>query len=296
MPPLVAYLLLTLLAPEPVCGVDGLEPVRRVLQFEINVERVRGGLDPLTVHPALCGLAADRAAAVTESGALGTDGQLLSSMTRRIWRLGYSPHAWGESAFILNVGDSLPLLWSRLNPRTWDEVTRGDFDHLGVATASLGGRPVYAVVWALPKSRVEWRRAAPLARLDRVRAEVTATVNRLRRDRGLPPLAPNELLDSAAQRHAEDMLRRLYYSHRSPEGAGPGERVAATGYHGGEVVSENIAKGLFSPTEVVERWMNSSGHRRNILRSGSIHTGLGVAFGETERGFEVVWVQLFGGR
>jgi len=295
VPPLVATLLLGLLAPDPVCGIDALEPVRRALLFEINAERLRGGLDPLTVHPALCSLAADRAAEVTASGALGTDGLLLSSMTRRIWRLGYAPHAWGESAFILNPGDAPGVVWSRLNPRTWDEVTRGDFDHLGIVSDRLGGRPVYAAVWALPKRRVEWRRAAPLHQLDRLRDEAVAAVNRMRAERDLPPVASDPMLDEAAQRHAEDMLRRLYYSHRSPERTDPGERVTAAGYRGGDVISENIAKGLFSPTEVVERWMRSSGHRRNILRRGSIHSGLGVAFGETARGFEVVWVQLFGG-
>ena len=47
--------------------------------------------------------------------------------------------------------------------------------------------------------------------------------------------------------------------------------------------------------EVVERWMNSSGHRRNILRPGNSVMGVGVAFGENANGFEVIWVQLFAG-
>ncbi len=73
-------------------------------------------------------------------------------------------------------------------------------------------------------------------------------------------------------------------------------RVRAAGYRGARALAENIAKGPFTPDEVVRRWLNSPGHRRNILRRGAVETGFGVAFGENANGFEVVWVQVFSGR
>ncbi len=92
------------------------------------------------------------------------------------------------------------------------------------------------------------------------------------------------------------MLRRAYYDHVSPEGETVRDRVRAAGGSRRRGLAENIAKGLFTPDEVVRRWMNSSGHRRNILHRGAAEMGLGVAFGENENGFEVVWVQVFASR
>ncbi len=143
----------------------------------------------------------------------------------------------------------------------------------------------------------EWRQAAPLADLPSVRALALAlaTVNQLRLEHGRAPVRSEDSLDAAAQRHAEDMLRRAYY-HASPEGKTVGDRVRTAGYRGRRGLAENIAKGPFTPDEVVRRWMNSSGHRRNILHRGAAETGFGVAFGENRNGFEVVWVQVFASR
>ncbi len=157
------------------------------------------------------------------------------------------------------------------------------------------GRPIYALVLAISQRTVEWRQALPLADLETVRAEVLAAVNAARRRAGRQPVAGQAHLDLAAQRHAEDMLRRRYYDHESPEGDTARQRARAAGYSGSRTLTENIAKGLFTPEEVVRRWLDSSGHRRNILRRGAAQMGAGVAFGENANGFEVLWVQVFAG-
>ena len=124
-----------------------------------------------------------------------------------------------------------------------------------------------------------------------------AAVNAAREEQGRPPLRLHPLLTQAAQRHAEDMLHRLFYDHVNPDGDTVLDRVRAVGFRGRgrRTVSENIAKGLFGTAEVVGRWMNSSGHRRNILRRGFTELGVGVAFGDNDNGFEVIWVQVFAG-
>lgn len=60
-------------------------------------------------------------------------------------------------------------------------------------------------------------------------------------------------------------------------------------------VAENIAKGIFSPDDAVQRWFDSPGHRENILLRKAREVGVGVAFGDNDNGFEVVWVQVLAG-
>jgi len=89
------------------------------------------------------------------------------------------------------------------------------------------------------------------------------------------------------------MLARAYYDHESPEGATPAVRVRAAGYTRATTVAENVAEGLFTPEEVVRRWLESPGHRHAILDRRFRGMGVGVAFGENARGFVVLWVQVF---
>jgi hypothetical protein len=113
-------------------------------------------------------------------------------------------------------------------------------------------------------------------------------VNQERAARGLAPVVREPRLDSAAQGHADDMSRRNYFDHFSPEGAGPLERASAVGYSG--ALGENIAAGGTHAREIFAGWMASEGHCLNILGEFQ-HLGLGLAPSGEAR-----WVQLFGGR
>ncbi|MFV2194716.1 CAP domain-containing protein [Nocardiopsis sp. LOL_012] len=101
---------------------------------------------------------------------------------------------------------------------------------------------------------------------------------------GCDPLRVDARLTAAAQEHSEDMDARGYMSHYSPEGEGPGGRASRHGYDSWG--AENVAKGQTSAAQVVESWMNSEGHRRNILNCGLVAIGVG------ESGY--AWTQLFG--
>jgi uncharacterized protein YkwD len=164
-----------------------------------------------------------------------------------------------------------------------------------LAGPQLEERLLLRRVEALPRGTWERRRGQPLDDLAAVRATILGQANDSRAAAGLPPLAAEARLTAAAQEHARDMLARGFYDHRSPEGAGPAQRAAAAGYRY-RWVGENIAKGLFPADEVVERWMGSSGHRRNLLDRHAAEVGIGVAWGEQRDG-EVValWVLLLAG-
>jgi uncharacterized protein YkwD len=112
-------------------------------------------------------------------------------------------------------------------------------------------------------------------------------VNRERTRRGLPPLRENALLTSASVEHSQDMVRRRYFEHTSPDGRTVGDRLRAVGYARGVSASagENIAYGVgveSTPTSIVKAWMHSPGHRADILRASFTEIGIGVAFGAPE--------------
>lgn len=122
-----------------------------------------------------------------------------------------------------------------------------------------------------------------IGNLASVRSQMLAEVNQSRRSEGLPPLRSNARLDAAAQAHADDMARRGFYNHRSPEGRDVGDRWRAQGGGQWAAIGENI---LFcnqcsapsaQASQFHNRWMQSPGHRRNIMRPDFAEFGFGMA-------------------
>ncbi|WP_460195084.1 CAP domain-containing protein [Thermosynechococcus sp. FA-CM-4201] len=152
--------------------------------------------------------------------------------------------------------------------------------------------------WQIGAPQVDVIAAQPKRSLAEIQAFALQLVNRDRQLNGLPPLVADELLTEAAQRHAEDMLKRQYFSHTNPEGQSPMDRFIALGGRGG--VGENIMEqkgtpGLVLNYKLIERfqkgWMYSEGHRQNILRPEFTRFGFGIAL-NAARG-EVYAVQMF---
>jgi uncharacterized protein YkwD len=108
--------------------------------------------------------------------------------------------------------------------------------------------------------------------------QVLEAVNREREAEGLPALAWHEEAADVAYDHCVDMRRRGYISHYNPEGQDGCSRLWAAGI---DMLScaENIAHGHQSPTGVLSSFMNSPGHRANILMDGLTHLGVGVHTG-----------------
>ncbi len=112
-------------------------------------------------------------------------------------------------------------------------------------------------------------------------------VNVERREEGLPPHDYNAELALAAYDHAVDMSVNDYFSHASQDGRRFTDRIQAAGYDAFPR-AENIARGYATPEDVMVGWMNSPGHRANILDPES--NELGVGFYEVGN----YWVQNFG--
>ena len=117
-------------------------------------------------------------------------------------------------------------------------------------------------------------------------AKVVRLVNIEREKYGLSPLTENWELSRVARYKSQDMADRHYFSHTSPTYGSPFDMMKAFGITY-RFAGENIAYGQRTPEEVVNAWMNSSGHRANILNSSFRQIGVGyVADGR-------YWTQMF---
>ncbi|MCM3804738.1 CAP domain-containing protein [Streptomyces sp. DR7-3] len=106
--------------------------------------------------------------------------------------------------------------------------------------------------------------------------EVVDLVNSERGKAGCEPLTVNEKLTKAAQDHSEDMAAHGDMSHTGSDGSSPGDRIERAGYSW-RAYGENVAYGYDSPKSVMAGWMNSSGHKANILNCDFKEIGVGLA-------------------
>lgn len=120
----------------------------------------------------------------------------------------------------------------------------------------------------------------------RIRELILCLHNEQRVRHGLSELESEARLEAAAQAHAEDMVERRFFAHDTPEGRRPEDRALDAGYPTKHYSSgENLAWGTgleASPVEIVDGWMNSPGHRANILRNAFTQIGVGVVPGVPE--------------
>ncbi|MFI0819445.1 CAP domain-containing protein [Streptomyces sp. NPDC021098] len=247
----------------------------------VNAARSRHGVPPVTLDPRLTRAAEAHAAAMAAHGALAAESPDGTSLHHRIAASGYAP---------LTVAEHLVS-----GPRTPDafieyclsgEEGRGPFrdpavTHVGIGRASGTADVFWTAVWARPFTADGLRRLT---------SEVIALTNAERAAARLAPLAPDPRLTAAAQAHSDDMVVRDFYDHTSPEGRQPWDRATAAGAtHRG--IGENIACGQRGPAEVVQGWMNSPGHRANILKPDFTHIGVGYATGSRAGTY---WTQVFG--
>ena len=118
--------------------------------------------------------------------------------------------------------------------------------------------------------------------------EVINLVNEIRASNGLNALKPNAKLSEIARTKSQDMRTNGYFAHQSPTYGSPFDMLRQFGVTY-RTAGENIAYGYSTPAAVVEGWMNSQGHRENILKS--TYTEIGVGYVESGN----YWTQLFTG-
>ncbi|MFF5445597.1 CAP domain-containing protein [Streptomyces sp. NPDC012888] len=136
-------------------------------------------------------------------------------------------------------------------------------------TASAPSVPSAPVTAPKPTSPAPTTASGPTAR-------VVALVNVERAKAGCPALTVNAKLTAAAQGHSKDMAAHGNMSHTGSDGSDPGTRITRAGY-AWSTYGENVAYGYGTPEQVMAGWMNSPGHRRNILNCSFKEIGVGLA-------------------
>jgi uncharacterized protein YkwD len=125
--------------------------------------------------------------------------------------------------------------------------------------------------------------------------QVVYLVNSERAKAGCSALIVSPQLSAAAQGHSEDMALNDFFSHTSKDGRSPWDRIRDTGYEF-RSAGENIAAGYSTAASAVNGWMNSSGHRANILNCGFQETGVGYYYLASDTGsvnYRSYWTQVF---
>ncbi|GHH86842.1 CAP domain-containing protein [Streptomyces capitiformicae] len=125
-----------------------------------------------------------------------------------------------------------------------------------------------------PTKEKEKTSPAEISSETQAEAAVLQLVNEERAKAGCDPVAANSTLAKLAQLFSEDMALRAFFDHTNPDGLDPWDRAAALGITG--LGGENIARGQATAEAVMEAWMNSPGHRANILNCDFKTLGVGV--------------------
>ncbi|MET7986916.1 sigma-70 family RNA polymerase sigma factor [Streptomyces sp. NPDC005281] len=163
------------------------------------------------------------------------------------------------------------------------------------AKDSRAARPVTPTRSATASSAAPARRASGVAQAQSAPtttvAQVVALVNKERAAAGCGPVTEDPQLEDAAQAHSDDMAARDFFDHTNPDGVDPGKRITAAGYRW-STYGENIAMGQQTPQSVMDSWMNSPGHRANILNCSFKNIGVGVHKGSGGPW----WTQDFGAK
>ncbi len=125
------------------------------------------------------------------------------------------------------------------------------------------------------------------------KTKLTTKINNIRQNQNLNQLATSSKLMLAAQLKAEDMAKKGYFAHTSPEGISPWHWFYEVGYQP-KFAGENLALSYSLESDIVKHWLNSPSHQRNIVNSNYTETGIGVAEGMYKGHKAYYIVELFG--
>lgn len=295
MPPQLFRLLSVLwLFAASVSGQQDPDSVRQSFLARLNQERQAAGLPPLRLVDTLNQAAQRSAEEIGSRGETALDLETTRKLKWQLARTGYEAHGLSQS-FAASPGDADEVVawWKSSDVAGFSRVLDPDYQDVGIGVGTFQGIPLYTFLLAWRESEYFARQTSSLSELERVRTAMLDQVNRERAAAGAPPLVLSPELNEAAQKHAEDMLARSYYNHDSPEGLQPRDRVRQTGYTA-RTVAENIARGATTVEEAMQGWLQSRGHRANLLHAGFSEMGVGCAVGRNSVGYTVLWVQDFG--
>ncbi|WP_052302380.1 CAP domain-containing protein [Bacillus sp. SG-1] len=173
-----------------------------------------------------------------------------------------------------------------VDPRNGGQNTR---EYAGQGNRQENGQGQAAQEPETPQQPADENQNAEAGNMDEYVQQVIDLTNGERKKNGLPALKPHAELSNVARIKSEDMVNKNYFSHTSPTYGSPFEMMENFGIDY-STAAENIAAGQESPQEVVKAWMDSPGHRKNIMNQQVTHIGVGYA---EDGGRGIYWTQMF---
>ena len=275
-------------------AADDFDALREDFARSINAERAREGAVSLRPSAPLNRLAQELAEELARRGETDFDEVPEEQMISRAQKAGYPAKSLTE--IFTRTDGSIPEVmasWRERGDRTWKSLVQAGSRDLGVGAAILDDVPLYVFLLGTSQDDYLAARSEAYRDLGDVRRRMLVRVNSERRRQSLPAIAPSTTLDRVAQAYADDMLKRSHYGHVDPEGLTVRERAYAGGYDL-RFIAENLAAGQPTVEEAMDGWMKSEKHRENILSKIYTEAGFGLAIGKNKRGYQIIWVQVFG--
>ncbi|GAA2142225.1 sigma-70 family RNA polymerase sigma factor [Actinomadura napierensis] len=189
---------------------------------------------------------------------------------------GVAAAKWGAGAAVAGVTGAAVIFWS-MQGSPGEQPRRDDPPVAAQRTPSRTPKPEPGST-SVKESIARPSKKPAKAPASSIEQQVVRLVNQNRAKAGCRPLRVSPALHKAAQAHAQDMASRRALDHRGAGGDDPGDRITAAGFRW-SAWAENIAQGQASPPAVVTAWMNSAGHRANILNCRLTMIGVGVVHG-----------------
>ena len=291
--PVLAAAFAAALLPRP-AAADDFDALRDDFARSINAERAREGAVALRPSAPLNRLAQELADGLAERGETDFGEVPEEQMVSRAQKAGYPAKSLTE--IFTRTDGSIPEVmasWRQRGDRTWKSLVQAGSRDLGVGAAILDDVPLYVFLLGTSQDDYLAARSAAYRDLGDMRRRMLGRVNAERGRQSLPVLGPSTTLDRVAQAYADDMLKRSHYGHVDPEGLTVRERAYAGGYDL-RFIAENLAAGQPTVDEAMDGWMKSEKHRDNILSKVYTEAGFGLAIGRNKRGYQIIWVQVFG--
>ena len=242
----------------------------------VNRVRESRGLPAVAPDPRLGAAAQTLAGDMARTGRMAHVGSAGDTLEDRLRASGYAYVRVAENIAAGQPGPQDLIDDWMASPGHRANMLDPDATQIGVGYAFRRNDP-YGHYWTLVLAEPALSAADTLPQDSSVGEVLLVEVNRARREHGLPALRLAPRLDEAARRHTHYMADSGRFAHEGPNGESVADRVVAAGY-AYRYVAENIAAGQGSANEVVVAWMNSPGHRANMLNPTVVEMGVGYTF------------------
>ena len=266
---------------------------RRVFEL-INIEREKHELPPYIWHDTLAVISRAHSEDMLRNNSVSSTGSDGSTASQRI-RQGGITNSTGQNTLVYGGGNTPEQRVSAWTDSSRNVILHEDRSYIGVGIVQrpAGSTAKSTAYWTLMVIEIPPELTPSEIRAFELR--VFELTNIERANHGLPPLTWHDTLSVSARGHSEDLMRNNMTGHTGSDGSVVRERIERAGLTNTRYRAENCAYGQRTPEAAVASWMNSPGHRANILSESPTHLGVGLvqrAEGVTAQ-YATYWTQNF---